>query len=215
MENSILQQLREDYESDPLSEDFVFKNPIEQFEKWFGEAVLANLIEPNAMTLATSNIDYKPSARMVLLKGIDKGSFIFFSNYNSRKGRELLWNPYAALLFFWNQLHRQVRIEGRVTKISAEESDKYFHSRPVGSKLSAFISPQSEVIESRELLEKKLSGAEKIFAGKEIPRPDNWGGYKVIPHTIEFWQGRTNRLHDRILFTLINQGEWKLERLAP
>lgn len=215
MENSILQQLREDYESAPLSEASVFKNPIEQFEKWFEEAILAKLNEPNAMTLATSNIDYKPSARMVLLKGIEKDSFIFFTNYNSRKGRELLWNPYAALLFFWNQLHRQVRIEGRVTKISAEESDKYFYSRPVGSKLSAFISPQSEVIESRDWLEKKLFETEKLFGGKEIPRPDNWGGYKVIPHSIEFWQGRTNRLHDRILFTLINPGEWKLERLAP
>lgn len=215
MENTILQSLREEYETAPLNEDSVLKNPIAQFEKWFDEALIAKLPEPNAMTLATANVDFKPSARIVLLKGIVDNEFIFFSNYNSRKGRELLWNPYATLLFFWNELHRQVRIEGRVKKITAHDSDNYFYSRPHGSQLGAVISPQSEVIDSRNFLEEKLVAAEKEFTGKKIPRPEHWGGYQVIPQTIEFWQGRNNRLHDRVLFTLIENDIWKIERLAP
>jgi pyridoxamine-phosphate oxidase len=215
MENIILQNLRQEYEEAPLHEDSILKDPLRQFEKWFDEAVKAQLPEANAMTLATANVDFKPSARIVLLKGIEDGSFIFFTNYESRKGKELLWNPYATLLFFWNELHRQVRIEGRVKKISAGESDKYFHSRPHGSQLGAVISPQSRVIESRNFLEEKLILAEKEFSGKEIPRPEHWGGYRVIPQTIEFWQGRSSRLHDRILFTLTDQEKWTLERLAP
>ena len=167
------------------------------------------------MVLATANVDFKPSARVVLLKGIEEGAFIFYTNYNSRKGRELLWNPYATLLFFWNELHRQVRIEGRVKKISEEESDKYFQSRPEQSQLGALVSPQSEVIANRKFLEEKLAEAAAKFSGKKVPRPENWGGYKVIPQAIEFWQGRSSRLHDRILFTLINESEWKIERLAP
>jgi len=215
MDNSLLQNLRREYESEPLTEDSILKDPVEQFKMWFEEATKAKLPEPNAMTLATANVDFKPSARIVLLKGIVESSFIFFTNYNSRKGKELLWNPYATLLFFWNELHRQVRIEGRVKKVSAEDSDNYFHSRPEQSQLSAAISPQSEKIPSRNFLEEKLTAAEKEFSGKQIPRPEHWGGYRVIPQTIEFWQGRPSRLHDRILFTLINENEWKIERLAP
>ncbi|MCY7411249.1 MAG: pyridoxamine 5'-phosphate oxidase [Chitinophagales bacterium] len=214
MENSLLQNLRQEYESAELNETTILANPIAQFEKWFNEAVQAQLREPNAMTLATANVDFKPSARIVLLKGIEDGAFVFFTNYNSRKGKELLWNPYATLLFFWNELHRQVRVEGRVVKIDSQKSDEYFLSRPLGSQLGAVASPQSEVIENRKWLEEKLAEAENNFAGKEILRPPHWGGYKVIPNTIEFWQGRTNRLHDRLLFTLIND-DWKLERLAP
>ena len=214
MENEILQNLRQEYESSSLDESTVLKNPLRQFEKWLQEAIACGLPEPNAMTLATSNIDFKPSARIVLLKGIDEG-FIFYTNYSSRKGRELLWNPYATLLFFWNELHRQVRIEGRAVKVSAKDSEEYFHSRPVLSQLSAVISPQSEVIKDRNMLEGKFIESEKEFSGKMIPRPEHWGGYKIIPSAIEFWQGRTNRLHDRILFTLTGKDEWKMERLAP
>ena len=215
METTILQNLRREYESESLSEDSIIKDPVRQFEKWFEEALHAELPEPNAMTLATCNVDFKPSARIVLLKEIQDGNFIFFTNYKSRKGKELLWNPYAALLFFWNELHRQVRIEGRVQKISETDSDDYFNSRPEGSKLGAMISPQSEVIENREFLEDKLEKLKKDLSGKQAIRPEHWGGYRVIPQTIEFWQGRSNRLHDRILFTLVNQDEWKMERLAP
>jgi len=210
-----LQEIREEYQSIPLLESVILKDPVRQFEKWFNEAVKAELPEPNAMILATTHVDFKPSARTVLLKGIEEGSFIFFTNYNSRKGKELLWNPYACLLFFWNELHRQVRIEGRAEKISAEESDEYFHSRPTRSQLGSLISPQSEVIQNRLWLEGQMKEAEQKFSGKEIPRPEHWGGFKVIPSSIEFWQGRENRLHDRLLFTLIEKDNWKMERLAP
>ena len=215
MINSILKNLRQEYEETPLNEDTVLKDPIKQFAKWFEEAVRAGLPEPNAMTLATASVDFKPFARIVLLKGIEEGTFLFFTNYNSKKGKELLWKPYATLLFFWNELHRQVRIEGRVKKISKKKSDEYFYSRPEESKLSAVISPQSEVIENRHWLEKKLAAATKDYSGRQIPRPEHWGGYQVIPQAIEFWQGRANRLHDRLQFTLVDQNEWKMKRLAP
>ncbi len=215
MENSQLQALRLDYESAPLTESSILSDPVEQFKKWLDEAFNAELPEPNAMAVATANIDFKPSARIVLLKGIEDGAFIFFSNYESRKGRELLWNPYATLLFFWNDLHRQVRIEGRVKKIAEEKSDQYFSSRPYKSQLGSLVSPQSTVIPGRNFLEEKLAAAEKEFAGKEISRPLHWGGYQVIPQAIEFWQGRKSRLHDRLLFTLVDQKQWRLERLAP
>jgi pyridoxamine-phosphate oxidase len=215
MKNEVLQQLRIEYSAQPLDESTILKNPILQFEAWFHEAVESKIPEPNAMTLATSGIDYKPSARIVLLKRIEGQSFFFFTNYNSRKGKELLWNPYAALLFFWNELHRQVRIEGRVEKITSEQSDAYFHSRPKGSQIGALASPQSEVIESREVLEKKFDAAEKQLSSFEIPRPAHWGGYKVIASSIEFWQGRANRMHDRFLFTLEDQINWTIVRLAP
>lgn len=214
MKKEILEALREDYGSRKLLEDETDKDPIWQFERWFGEAMEAGLQEVNAMTLATCGIDFKPSARTVLLKGLEEGNFIFYTNYNSRKGKELLWNPYAALLFFWNALHRQVRIEGRVEKLPAAASDAYFNARPEGSKLGAVISPQSEVITGRKILEEKLSTLETEMKNKEIMRPAHWGGYKVVPYTIEFWQGRSNRLHDRLLFTKVGEG-WKMERLAP
>jgi len=215
MDNTILHNLRHDYQAEELNEKSVSTDPILQFERWFQEAINAGISEPNAMTLATANVDFKPSARIVLLKGIEEGTFVFYTNYNSRKGKELLWNPYATLLFFWGELHRQVRIEGRVMKIPPDASESYFRSRPVASQLSGYISPQSEVIENRKFLEDKLADAEKKFPDKEVPRPEHWGGYKVIPNKIEFWQGRPNRLHDRLLFTLLENGQWKIERLAP
>jgi pyridoxamine 5'-phosphate oxidase len=214
MDKAALEQLRQEYSGHTLDEKSVHKDPLIQFEQWFEEATDAGIPEVNAMTLATCGIDFKPSARIVLLKGLESDNFVFYTNYNSRKGKELLWNPYAALLFFWNELHRQVRIEGRIEKLSAQESDAYFASRPESSKLGAWVSPQSEVIGSREVLDKKMVELEKEQTGKEIKRPLHWGGYKVIPVTIEFWQGRTSRLHDRLLFTRINDS-WKLERLAP
>jgi pyridoxamine 5'-phosphate oxidase len=215
MENKTLQQLRQEYSSRELNETGAGADPLPLFEKWFEEAVNAGLREPNAMTLATANIDFKPSARIVLLKGLEEGAFVFFTNYQSRKGKELLWNPYATLLFFWIELSRQVRIEGRVAKVSAEVSDEYFQSRPEGSRLGALVSPQSEIISGRDELEEKMKTAQSTWAGKNIPRPDHWGGYKVVPHSIEFWQGRENRLHDRLRFTRIENDEWKRERLAP
>jgi len=215
MDNSIIQNLRHEYEAEELNEQSISKDPIIQFGKWFQDAVNAGTPEPNAMTLATANVDFKPSARIVLLKGIEEGGFVFFTNYNSRKGKELLWNPYATLLFFWAEVHRQIRIEGRVIKISPEASENYFRSRPDGSRLGAFISPQSEVIENRKFLEDKLAEAERKFANTDVPRPEHWGGYKLIPNQIEFWQGRPNRLHDRLLYTLVDQDQWKIERLAP
>jgi|SRR5215471_6031992 len=214
MDNTVLQNLRAEYQSKSLDEKKILPDPIQQFELWFSEAVDSKLPEPNAMALATGNVDFKPSVRMVLLKGIEDGAFIFYTNYESRKGKELLWNPYAALLFFWNELHRQVRIEGRVEKISTEKSDAYFYSRPERSQLGAIASPQSEVIESRRWLEEKLEILEKESETKNIQRPSHWGGYRVIPHSIEFWQGRPSRLHDRILFTWI-EPDWKITRLAP
>lgn len=214
MDNTALEQLRQEYAGHSLDEHSVHQDPLIQFEKWFEEASDAGLPEVNAMTLATCGIDFKPSARIVLLKGLESGNFVFYTNYQSRKGKEMLWNPYAALLFFWNELHRQVRIEGRIEKLTAQESDSYFDSRPEASKIGAWVSPQSEVISNREALDKRMAVLENEFAGRKINRPDYWGGYKVIPSTIEFWQGRTSRLHDRLLFTRIQDG-WKMERLAP
>ena len=213
--NPFIAKLRREYTSRTLDEKDVTADPVIQFNKWFDEALKAEVPEPNAMTLATTMVDFKPSARIVLLKGVEDGGFIFFTNYESRKGMELMWNPYGCLLFFWHELERQVRIEGRVEKISADASEKYFHSRPRGSQLGAAASPQSHVIENRDSLEKKMNEMEKKFDGKEIERPMHWGGYKVIPHVMEFWQGRPNRLHDRIRYTFIKQNEWKIERLAP
>lgn len=197
-----------------LAEQSVRRDPVRQFEIWFQEAIAAGIPEANAMTLATCGIDFKPSARMVLLKGLEDGKFIFYTNYHSRKGNELLWNPYAALLFYWHEMHRQVRIEGRVEKLPNEVSDAYFKSRPAPSKLSAIISPQSEVIPGRDFLDEKLIHLKNELSENEIQRPDYWGGYQVQPYTIEFWQGRDSRLHDRLLFTRVAD-DWKMERLAP
>jgi pyridoxamine 5'-phosphate oxidase len=190
-------------------------DPIRLFKKWFQAAVAAELNEPNAMTLATATSDGKPSARMVLLKGFDEQGFVFYTNYNSRKGRELAQNPHAALVLFWQPLARQIRITGRVTKVSAEESDKYFHSRPLGSRFSASISKQSSVIVSRAELLKKLKMIEEKYPKGDPPRPINWGGFRVQPNEIEFWQGGEFRLHDRTRYRRRRDGSWRVDRLSP
>lgn len=210
-----IKDLRQDYRSAFLLEKDVENNPFKQFEKWFSEAVKANVLEPNAMTLATATKEGLPSARVVLLKGFDDEGFTFFTNYNSEKGKQIEDNPKAALTFFWGDVERQIRIEGDIKKISVQESEEYFHSRPKGSQVGAIVSPQSEVIPNREFLENNLALLTETYSNKEVTKPEHWGGYKVIPHTIEFWQGRSNRLHDRILFSLTTEGSWKIERLAP
>ena len=214
MSNSIA-DIRKDYKLQTLSEKDVLTDPFGQFDKWWGEALRADIDEVNAMTLATATADGMPDARIVLLKGFDERGFTFFTNYNSSKGMELLENPRASLVFFWKELERQVRISGLVSLVSGKESDEYFNSRPEGSRIGAWASPQSEVIESREWLEeneKKLYGQ---FSGASVNRPLHWGGYRVKPTRVEFWQGRPSRLHDRILFSLQENGRWKIERLAP
>ena len=207
--------LRQDYTLQDLSETEVSSNPFVQFKKWFDQALNADIPEPNAMTLATTNTDSKPSARMVLLKDFDERGFVFFTNYNSQKGQELAENPQAALVFWWAELERQVRICGRVETISETESDKYFYSRPPKSRLGAWASNQSEVIESREVLEKELEQLKQKYPNQDLPRPPHWGGIRVIPSEIEFWQGRSSRLHDRLLYRRIEDDSWKIERLSP
>lgn len=197
-----------------LDESSVAADAIEQFTIWWNEAVNSNIHEVNAMTLATATKEGIPSARTVLLKDYDECGFVFFTNYNSSKGNELELNPYAALVFFWKELERQVRIQGSVEKTSSEESDAYFSSRPIGSRIGAWASPQSMVIENRKILEEKFELYTTEFNG-EIPRPPHWGGYRVMPAVIEFWQGRSSRLHDRIRYTKQSTGAWKIERLAP
>ncbi|WP_457288369.1 pyridoxamine 5'-phosphate oxidase [Pedobacter sp. UYP24] len=209
-----LQNLRQDYRAASLSEADVDGNPIFQFKKWFSEAVDSHLFEPNVMTLATADHYGKPSARIVLLKGFDEDGFVFFTNYESKKGKELLENPQAAIVFFWAELERQVRIEGIVSKVADEVSLDYFHSRPKGSQIGAIASPQSSVIADRSVLEKKVEDLIIEYADQEIPRPANWGGYLLEPTLIEFWQGRSSRLHDRIVYQLVD-GTWEINRLAP
>ncbi|MDZ8030049.1 MAG: pyridoxamine 5'-phosphate oxidase [Nostoc sp. DedQUE08] len=207
--------LRKDYTLEGLSELEVELNPFIQFKKWFDQALAAQLPEPNAMTIATATPDGKPSARMVLLKDFDERGFTFFTNYNSHKGQELAENPQAALVFWWAELERQVRISGYVEKVSETESDQYFHSRPANSRLGAWVSNQSEVIESREVLERRLQEFQSKYENQEIFRPSHWGGLRVIPTEIEFWQGRPSRLHDRLLYSRLDNGTWKIERLSP
>jgi pyridoxamine 5'-phosphate oxidase len=198
-----------------LDESDVDADPFRQFAAWFDEARAASPVEPNAMALATVGADGRPSLRMVLLKGADERGFVFYTNYQSRKGRELADTPWAALTFFWPEMERQIRIEGRVEPVSAEESDTYFHSRPVGSQLSASASRQSEVIAGREELEQRVAALSAQYQNQEIPRPENWGGFRVIPDAIEFWQGRASRLHDRLRYRLLASGGWQIERLSP
>jgi len=214
MDNQALSQLRRNYAALTLDEKSVATNPLQQFSVWFDEAVAADVPEPNAMVLATAMVDFKPSARVVLLKGIGHNGFIFYTNYMSRKGKELTWNPYAACVFMWHQIERQVRVEGRVEKVSREESEAYFQSRPRGSQLGAWASKQSRVIQNRETLEQKLNETEQRFDGRNVDLPDDWGGYVVFPQRVEFWQGRPNRLHDRIQYTLEDR-QWVIERLSP
>lgn len=209
-----LENLRQDYRSAQLNDNDVNKNPIKQFEKWFAEAMTAEIFEPNAMTLATADKSGKPNARIVLLKGFDENGFSFYTNYLSQKGKELKKNPQACLVFFWGELERQVRIEGKVEKLSKEASEKYFHSRPIASQIGAIASPQSQVLSDRKQLENKFEELTAQYEGKTIPKPAHWGGYIVKPISIEFWQGRRSRLHDRIKYDLIN-GKWQTNRLAP
>jgi pyridoxamine 5'-phosphate oxidase len=188
---------------------------IEQFSNWWQDAVNSEIDEVNALTLCTASADGKPSGRIVLLKGYDAEGFVFFTNYDSNKGKELESNPQACMVFFWKELERQIRIEGTVEKISAEESDDYFFSRPPGSQVGAWASPQSRVIENRQVIEKNVEKYEKEFAAKSISRPAHWGGYRLVPTSVEFWQGRQSRLHDRLQYTLLENGQWKMVRLAP
>jgi pyridoxamine 5'-phosphate oxidase len=190
-------------------------SPFQQFELWFNQALAANLLEPNAMTLATVTSEGKPDARIVLLKGFDDRGFVFYTNYRSQKGRELAANPHAALVFLWGDLERQVRVVGRVEKATDLEADTYFQSRPLGSQLGAWASTQSEVIASRGVLEARMTALETEYAGREIPRPEYWGGFRVLPTEIEFWQGRPSRLHDRLRYQLQDSGDWVIDRLAP
>ena len=207
-------ELRKEYMRRGLSESELDPDPIRQFQRWFDDASGAGLIEPNAMTLATATRDGRPSARMVLLKGFDARGFVFYTNYESRKGGDLEQNPQAALVFFWVELERQVRVEGRVERATVEESDAYFASRPLGSQIGAWASAQSRVIADREPLERRAAELEAEYAGREVPRPPHWGGYRVVPDVIEFWQGRPSRLHDRLRYRWTD-GSWLVERLSP
>jgi pyridoxamine 5'-phosphate oxidase len=207
--------MRREYWRANLSETEVADNPINQFQAWFEEALAADVLEPNAMTLATASLDGRPSARIVLLKEFDGRGFSFHTNYQSRKGRELDANPFAALVFFWAVMERQVRIEGHVERISEAESDAYFASRPPGSRLGTCASNQSEVIPDRETLEARLRELEQQHPGGDVTRPPHWGGYRLVPDAIEFWQGRPNRLHDRIRYRRLEDGRWLIERLSP
>ncbi|MCD2425143.1 pyridoxamine 5'-phosphate oxidase [Niabella pedocola] len=208
--------IRINYSKKSLSETEVATDPITQFGNWWQEAVNSQLSEVNAMTLATAGADGLPDARIVLLKGFNPAGFVFFTNYQSRKGKELEQNPHACLVFFWKELERQVRITGQVSKVSPEENDQYFYSRPVGSQIGAIASPQSAVIPNRAFLDEQTQTLTNLAeAGQPIIRPEHWGGYLVTPGTVEFWQGRPSRLHDRLRYTLQADQQWKIERLAP
>jgi pyridoxamine 5'-phosphate oxidase len=210
-----LADMRKDYSLAGLLEKDLARDPFRQFEKWFQEAEAAKVPEPNACTLATAARDGRPSARIVLLKGVDGRGFVFYTNYESRKGRELDANPRATLLFPWVAMERQVIVEGPVSRVSREESEAYFHSRPRASQLGAWASPQSTVVASRAVLEESFRVIEKKYEGREVPLPPNWGGFRLAPETVEFWQGRRSRLHDRLRYRREPGGDWVVERLAP
>ncbi len=213
MDQKTIQNIRTDYAKAELNESHTKADPIEQFNVWFQEALSSDLLEPTAMNIATANAQGIPSSRMVLLKGVDHG-FVFYTNYNSRKGQNLQENPKASLTFFWPELERQVRVEGDVEKVSDQESDEYFNSRPFKSRIGAHASPQSEKIAKREILQNITTELLKSFGGLHVPRPQHWGGYRVLPNYVEFWQGRPSRLHDRIAYEKVNN-RWEKYRLAP
>jgi pyridoxamine 5'-phosphate oxidase len=211
---SYINTLRHDFLKQTLDEKDINKNPVSQFEKWFKEAIDSKVNEPNAMSVSTVNKEGKPSSRIVLLRNFNETGFVFYTNYKSRKGEEANENVHAALLFFWPELERQVRIEGVLKKQTSEQSDLYFNARPRGSKLGAWTSEQSKVIASRKILDEEYERLSKKYPDENVPRPPHWGGYVLQPLNIEFWQGRPSRLHDRILFTKENNN-WRIERLAP
>lgn len=212
---SELSGLRHEYDAHGLRRADLHSDPIEQFRAWFAAALAADIRDVNAMSLATATVDGKPSARIVLLKGVDSRGFSFFTNYDSEKGRDLEANPFAALCFYWVKLERQIRISGPVERTSREDSAAYFHSRPPGSRLGAWASRQSEPIDSRRILDARLAQMTERFEGAEIPLPPHWGGYRVLPERMEFWQGRPNRLHDRFRYSRQAGGVWQIDRLAP
>lgn len=214
MENSDLAATREEYRRQGLDRAEMASDPFSQFRRWLDDAVDAGVREPTAMTLATTDLEQRPSARTVLLRALDDRGFVFFTNYASRKARELSVNPQAALVFLWIALERQVCVTGSVAKVPPDESDAYFSGRPRGSRLGAWASPQSTVLADRAELERHLADVERRFAGRDVPRPPHWGGYRVDPETVEFWQGRPDRLHDRLRYRR-DSGRWVLERLAP
>jgi pyridoxamine 5'-phosphate oxidase len=207
--------LRRDYRLAGLEERDLAANPIAQFERWFNDALTAKVLEPNAMTLATATADGIPASRTVLLKGYDARGFVFYTNYASRKGRELAQNPRASLLFTWLPLERQVEIRGHVERTSPEETEAYFYSRPIDNQLGAWASRQSTVLSSRGELEQRINELLKEYRGKVVPVPPHWGGYRVVPESLEFWQGRPSRLHDRLRYARVPDGTWKIERLSP
>jgi pyridoxamine 5'-phosphate oxidase len=207
--------LRQEYTAQSLHETEIASNPIDQFEKWWQQAVASEIKEPNAMTLATASADGVPSARVMLLKGFTKHGFLFFTNYKSFKAMQLDENPKASLVFFWGELERQVRVLGLVSKADDATNDEYFQSRPIGSRIGAWASPQSSVVESREWLDAQYERLIEEYKNKDVQRPPHWGGYYVQPVSVEFWQGRPGRLHDRIQYNLQQDGSWKIERLAP
>lgn len=210
-----LADLRRSYQQGALELGDLNPDPVIQFQRWLEQALASGMLEPSAMNLATADARGRPSARTVLLKGVGTDGFVFYSNYESRKGRELAVNPYAALTFYWDALERQVRVEGRVSRLSREASERYFHSRPRGSQLAAAASAQSAPLESRQALEARLRElAQRYPEGAPVPLPEHWGGYRLAPEALEFWQGRPDRLHDRFRYTLAGEA-WRLERLAP
>lgn len=214
MKRRALYSIRKDYRLFRLLEENMHPDPLKQFSIWMSLALEKEIKDATAMALATVDQAGCPTVRMVLLKGISEKGFVFFTNYDSLKGNDIAHNHHVALAFFWSSLERQIRIEGTAEKISSQESDEYFLSRPLNSQIAAYASPQSKVIPNREYLEEKFSEYEQLLTAEKIKRPDNWGGYRVIPNRIEFWQGRPARLHDRIRYTQINE-EWMMERLAP
>jgi pyridoxamine 5'-phosphate oxidase len=210
-----LGDLRREYAGEPLDERVLSRDPIEQFRRWMEQAVASGALEPTAATLATAGRDGDPRARIVLLKGFDERGFVFFTNYQSAKGADLAENPRAALVFYWAALHRQVIVRGSVTRVTPEESDEYFATRPRGSQIGAWASPQSQVIADRALLETRVRELNQQFEDRPVPRPTYWGGYRLAPEVIEFWQGRADRLHDRFRYSLLSDDTWVIERLAP